>query len=391
MNTQFKHSLILWLIGFVVFSPFSSYISIDILHLPISAPEIVLIPFLPWCFKNLKFHKLLSKRFAVLVTISLLLLLISIIYARWDAYALIGTYRVYFYIIVFYSYFVKPNNTSIQDMYLVSSGATIGWLVTAMINFRTITLVDGIAVSYGPMLIISYTLSYSLLRGKIKMGAIFITLIVLIGVIGALRRVWAIMIIQMVVVIVILLRRRFVSFVKYNTLLAITIVGLILVLPTVISSIRDVSSIFYVRVVAKTESMFNGESNGGDDMRVRMIGEALQKYETDVIPKGYVSKQTYSDHTVGEFFDVPFKELTHTFGYFGAIFICLYFGYFAYRLHVKILNHKLPLVFYCYVLSVISMLALLFLEGSFLSYPYMSLYTGYSLGCTRRYSMLRFR
>lgn len=389
-NKLWNKSTVLWLMGFLIFSPFSSYLTIDILHLPISAPEVLLIPFLPWCFRNLKFKRLISSKFVSLVLISLVFLAIAIVHGRFSVYAIVGAYRLYFYAIIFYCYFSERNNVSLHDMYILCMGSTIGWVVTAVVFFRTVTLIDGISVCYGPMLIISYTFCYDMLRGRLKRGVIDILLFVVIGIIGALRRVWAILAIQLIVVSFLLVKKRFVNLFKLNTLLAGLVVIFIFVSPVLVSSIQNVSHAFYFRVVEKTESMFNGESNGGDEGRIRMITEALNRYETDLFPKGYISKNTGADHTLGEFFDVPFKELTHTFGYFGAIFICLFFGWLTIRLYNRVRRGQLPTVDYCYVVSYISMIALLFLEGSFLSYPYMSIFTGYSLGCISRYSGLRF-
>ena len=91
----------LFLMGFIVFSPLSSYITISLLHLPISLPELLLLPFLPFCHKKIRFSQIISQNLIFLLIAYLGLLVISLLFSDARLYEILGSSRTYLNIFIF--------------------------------------------------------------------------------------------------------------------------------------------------------------------------------------------------------------------------------------------------------------------------------------------------
>ena len=135
--------------------------------------------------------------------------------------------------------------------------------------------------------------------------------------------------------------------------------------------------------------MFNGKSNQGDKMRVDFINNLINSLDNYIVPKGFVSKQFSWKNKLGEFNDLPLKEVLHVFSIWIVAFMFFYFSYLSYI----ILKRKNNVAF-CdratLIIGYLNILLLLFIEGSFLTYPYVAIYTGYILGGIQKESGVKF-
>ena len=104
----------LFLMGFVVFSPLSSFITMDIFHLPISLPEVLFLLFIPFCRKYFRFSSLKRVQTFVLLWVWVILIVLAVLVGRYSLYAILATARSYLYLFLFYLLFCKDNNVSID-------------------------------------------------------------------------------------------------------------------------------------------------------------------------------------------------------------------------------------------------------------------------------------
>ena len=124
--------------------------------------------------------------------------------------------------------------------------------------------------------------------------------------------------------------------------------------------------------------MFNGEGNSGDDTRKDLIETYFSNLDTYWGPNGFISKQ-YQTSGEGWYNDFPLSELSYTFGIgFTALFL-FYFGIKSIDIcrlirYKKINNFKL-----IFPVGYLVVCILIFMEGSFLTFPYQSIYSGYIL------------
>lgn len=175
-------------------------------------------------------------------------------------------------------------------------------------------------------------------------------------------------------------------------MLGVGLVSAIIILnfETIGDTIESYSGDLYFRVITKTEMFLSGEENEGDNIRKELIQDFINNTESYLLPGGFVSKQTATDKNTGFFNDLPIMELSYTLGILGTLLLIIYFGYSAYRCYVLSNKNAQNEIYFIYSLSFITMFTLLFLEGSFLTFPYAVTFTGYCLGSLHRYSGIRF-
>lgn len=375
----------LFLMGFIVFSPLSSFITMDIFHLPISLPEVLFLLFLPFCRKYFRFSSLKRVQTFVLLWVWVILIVLAVLVGRYSLYAILATARSYLYLFLFYLLFCKDNNVSIDVVYYICIGTFCGWLLDAFISFRTVALlVEGVNVSYGPMLCIPILIGVQVLRGKYKTLLLTLFVSVILMILSGMRRQMLITVVVLAVAFIYTMFRNKKIFIQYLVIL-IGFVGIVfLYYPIIENAIGSYSKKLYYRVVVKTESLITGESNEGDDMRKNFMRDFIEDMDSYILPHGFVSKQTATDRNTGTYNDFPMLELVYTIGLIGAFLLIAYFGYTAYRCYYLINNNLL----FVFTLSYIAMFVLLFLEGSFLTFPYAVPFTGYCLGNLQKYSRI---
>lgn len=286
-------------------------------------------------------------------------------------------------------YFSRSRTVSTQDIFILATGATLGWLLTSIIGFRTVTLMGKINMAYGPMLVIPLGYGYAMLSKRMKIGIVLFVVLAFIGVIGALRRELAVLIFTTIMILSYMAVNHFNRF--FKSMIAFICISFIIFINinAITSAIEQSSHTLYNRVVTKTESMFNGKSNQGDKMRVDFINNLINSLDNYIVPKGFVSKQFSWKNKLGEFNDLPLKEVLHVFSIWIVAFMFFYFSYLSYI----ILKRKNNVAF-CdratLIIGYLNILLLLFIEGSFLTYPYVAIYTGYILGGIQKESGVKF-
>ena len=392
MNLR-RENILLFLMGFFVFSSFSSLLLIEWLHFPLSLPEILFVPF--FYFLRYKFDiKVLRQPLAfVLFVLWLVLVFITLICEYSPPYETLGSARTYLYIFIFYILFSKSNKLGLEDMMYIAFGSLFGWSVTCYFNLGKFT-VDESGITYGAMLAIPIVVSTSLLTKKWGIFLFTCILLLFIGFTAALRR-------QMFVTVLTFGAFLLFSSVRNKKAGIITFVTIIVAVfviyvfsPFIRSTLAYYTPRLYQRTFERTETLLSekGTEVGSDTTRINIIKGSFIDAKQYLVPHGYVSNYSHDYNAVinahnGRFNDIPLLELEYVFG---GIFAFLIVGYFVFLLFKNI-------VFYFFdgymgnliaIISGIAMLSLLFLEGSFIKFPYLSIFTGYCLGILKFYSVV---
>ena len=385
----FTQKQMLLAIGAIVFSPLSSTITMSALHLPISAPEILFLVFLPYLLNNYKFQSIKRKSTIICLYVWLSLICLAILQMEYPLYAILSTARSYLYLIFFFLLFSRPNNFDTKSVFYVCCGVLIGWLLEVIISFKAVILSDVYSVGYGPMLIFPIILGYCAIQKKYFSIASFTIIILSIGILGGARRVLLVLVITLILLLIYFGLKKIKLFAAYLIILLVCGNAIIANQDIIGKSLNEHSPFLYERIFKKTVNFITGDSNEGDEDRKKMIGWIIERIPASLFPKGFVSKQTATDPDTGSYNDVPMLELEYTFGIFGTIFILVYFGIAATKIFLRIKNgleNEIDLIFIGgYIIAIV----LLFLEGSFISYPYSVPITGYLFGSIQRISHLK--
>lgn len=367
-----------FLMGILVFSPVSSLISIDVLHLPISFPELLFIPFINYFFKEWWPKKFPAKMFFGLVLLWIWLLTTSIIIGEYSLKSIFGCARTYLYIFFFLSIFYGNKHFEYIKIYTLSCGTLAGWMIDAVYRLSHL-LSDGYSMSYGPMIALPIFICFPILNSNIKRGYFNLSIAIFIGVIGLLRRV---ILIALVDYLICKIWTSFKIRAQLKSFLYSCIIILIICVsgyPLFRQAIKDYNHDMYVRIIEKSESIVSGEGNEGDDGRHSMRKEFFKTIDNYWFPKGFVSKSYMIDGD-GSFNDFPLKEIAHSFGLLFIITIFLIYTLKIFNIYKKIKGRKISLNNFVLCMGYLTILVLLGLEGSFITYPYQSIYTGFFLG-----------
>lgn len=381
--SQTQKTRVCLLMGFLVFSPISSLILIGILHFPFSLPELLFIPFIPY-FKVIFISEKINSRLLIAgIMLWLVLLGISLIVDEYSLKDILGSSRTYLYIFIFFSIFFSQNKNILPEMYILSLGALFGWSIDALYNFF-ILLTGEISISYGPMIALPIIIGYPYAINHKKKSFLFFIISIIIGVIGTLRRVIAV---SIIVFLISVLKDCFRSIKSVFRTLGITVsIGLILGLsyPFIRQTIQETSHDMYVRIILKSEDIFNGKGNSGDNLRNDIISNFYNNFLDYTFPHGYVSKNYGGENTDGTYNDFPIREIAHTFSLLPLLFGIIYFLFKTIKCSSLIQKNRLPQSYFVLILGIFTIFILLNMEGSFLTFPYQTIYSGYILGTLSR-------
>lgn len=377
------HRNLLWvLMGIIVFSPFSSNITLDILHLPMSFPELLSFPFCIFLWSNIKRVKINKHSFALLMGLMLLLIVFAVLIGTYSLFAILGAARAYFWIFLFYCVFKSNSNPfSLNDLAFISLGSIAGWFISSLFSLRTLlqSLVEYEAV-YGAMLSMPIFLSFCYIKKKYNLLVIGLILIVLVIVTSGIRRLIAVVLLSLLVMSLLSIIAKPKRIIKISSMLGVLIIGLFLSLPLLKETMKETSHSLYHRVFERSETYLQGDVDDSDTGRLQDIFDLFEtSYLYIVPPRGFVSRQTATDKGAGDFNDLPLKELFWTFSLPGALFIIFYYyrrTMIHYRRFIKTQNEESFVI----ITYMVVMFALLFMEGTFLAYPYATPITGACLG-----------
>ncbi|HXU26096.1 MAG TPA: hypothetical protein VN698_02605 [Bacteroidia bacterium] len=188
---EISTDLLLIICGFIVFSPLSSEITMQLFHLPLALPEILLIPFIYVLRKRLDLRLKITLPFIYLLCLFLVLLGISFLVQNFRASSVLSTARGYFYMLLAYSVFSGKNKTSMAAIMLICLGSTLGWCLLSIEQFIQLTkFVDpdsSLAVS-GNMVALVLLIVIAIINRNTKMIFLSISLGLILSLTTGLRR-----------------------------------------------------------------------------------------------------------------------------------------------------------------------------------------------------------
>lgn len=383
-STSLKNDILFLLMGFFVFSELGSIIILNYLHFPISLPELLLLPFVIILKEKMLSVKFKLNDFVVSIYILLILLAIGLICGRYSLFAMLSSSRAWFYLFIFCFAFSRPNKFTNSDLLWLSIGSLIAWLVESVMNYQTmlVAALDGDSVvTYGLMLAVPIFFSISIYRERYLIMTIGVLLISATVIFSGIRRLLAIAIISLLVALIFKIvksKKQIFSFV----LVGFLVVGAIgITLPMVSDYVKSTSPTMYYRVFEKTEVFFEtgGAGNNADRSRLNHFHQFSDEFMDYTIPYGMVSLQTSTDNGAGVFNDFPLYQLCWIFSWPITLLILYHICLLLYRnirKYVK-MNDESSFVS---INAIICMLMLLFLEGTYIEYPFATPITGLLLG-----------
>lgn len=380
---EFKDRLLLLTCGFIVFSPLSSIITMQFLHLPLALPELLFIPFIYLLRHRLDLRIKLTKPAIYLFCLLLLLLIIGFLLQNFRASSILSTSRGYLYMLLSFAVFSGKNKTSMHDIMLICLGSVVGWCVLSIEQFNLITRLaidedNSLSVS-GNMVALVLLVSIAIINKNNKVIILAIFLGLVLSLTTGLRRQIIVFFLAVVISYFFILTSR-----KGNGLKIFLIIGtfglsLVIIYPIVDNYINDISPILHQRIFSKSEQFLTGDLSEADKIRRDFINQFLNNLDKYILPQGFVSKRTMEDVGTGIYMDFPVLELAYTLGL--IILVTFVFFYFKNILkHCKnyYRNHKTESA--VWATTAIVLFALLFLEGSNLNYSYITPFTGMVLG-----------
>lgn len=375
-STLGKREIIcLLLFGFFAFSPFSTYLLMDILHFPFSAPELFLIPFLFLLKKRVLLLSINIYALTLFLWCLFLLLILSVLWGVFPLNSLLGTLRIYLYMFFCMSCSNKSQGIALDSITYISIGTIVGWIVCSYLTISLYLNGDSETVAVcGNMLGIPLAILIPALKKQYRIFLIVLFLCLILSLMSGMRR-------QILIFLEsIFLFFLFTQWKEKKKIMAI--VGCLIFMITVCfgdieSYMKEEVPVLYYRVFDKTEQFISGDTNDADSGRTDNFYNFITDIDEYVLPHGFVSRDTLN-HEVGKFIDFPLSELFYTLGY-GAIVLLLWLLLMFYRVYrlsrrYNIINLKV------YMSMAIVMFSLLFLEGTFLSSSYTVPFTGYCLG-----------
>ena len=381
--TEFKTKLLLIVCGFIVFSPLSSIITMQYLHLPLALPEILFIPFIYLLKNRLDLRVKLTKPAIFLFCLFLLLLGISFMLQNFRASSILSTSRGYLYMLLSFAVFSGKNKTSMQDITLICIGSVLGWCLLSIEQFtQLIKLVvdedSSLAVS-GNMVALVLLVSIAIIYKNNKTIILSVFLGLVLSVTTGLRRQIVVFFLSIVISYFFVLTSKKTNRKKAFFILFVFVVSLILIYPIVDNYINDISPLLHQRIFSKSVQFLSGDLSEADKIRRDFINQFINNLDHYILPQGFVSKRTIEDVGTGVYMDFPVLELAYTLGLIILpVFIFFYFRNILKNCKNYYRNHKKESAVWGTTAMVL--FALLFLEGSNLNYSYITPFTGMVLG-----------
>lgn len=374
---EIKHDLVYYalcvLCGIICFSPYSTYIVMDRLGIPFSAPEIFIALFcivLGTRFRS-SFH--FDCSFLIKSSICLIvLLLISTIYARYPLYNILGCLRVYFDLLLVLSLSKSREGLPVETIYCFSIGAVIGGILRGLSAVSSYMVGESnVVVQCVNMLSVPLAITIPLLYRKWGQFAVSVFLCLFLFIVSGTRRIGIVIVIPIAVYL--LMCRK-----KFSGLIVIVLL-ILLANPFYRYAESFVESnvpVLYYRVFQKTDALLSGNIDDSDQTRLNIINSITE--DLSIFPRGFVSRDT-AHHDTGHYIDFPLSELAYSLGYLLAGVLILFLIYQLFTLYhkYKICDCSMPSII---IIMMVVMFSLLFVEGTFLSSSYSVPFTGYLLG-----------
>jgi hypothetical protein len=374
-----KTSVILLLCGFLVFSPISSKITMNILKFPLALPELLFFPF--YFFLKNRIDLTINKKVLFFgLFLIIFLVVISFLVDNFPPSSILSTARGYFYMIVSFSIFLNKELRNISYIMFMAFGSVIGWLFDALLFFNNLAnnlLNDDTAFAvYGNMIMLSLAMSIPIIFKKNKYVYVAFLSGLLLSFITGVRRQIIIFVSSFILSLFLSIKWTIKGLAKIILFVLILFSFLTTIYPIAEQYVYDISPILHHRVFKKSEQLITGERNESDEVRSSSIIEFFDSFEENIFPRGFVSKRTMQDKEAGLYMDSPIYEIFYTFSIGGALIILVMFI-------TRFFFHLKNYYFYgikesgvCLV-SLLTIIILLMLEGSFLNFTYITPCTGF--------------
>ena len=358
LKKKYIYVLIVISMGFFVFSPISSMITLQYIKLPIAMPELLFVPFALLLRNKIKSISIKSRDIVVPIVLIVILLLVGIIYDIFTLVGMLSTSRSWLYLLICINVFRKRNLITSEDLMWLALGSMGGWLYSSLYNYQYL-LIDterNFAATYGAML--SIPLFFSVAMNKKKPILLYIGLSLLVGIVvfAGIRRALAVAVVSLIISFYFSAKSKK-NFILYSILTITVVFALGTVMPLLRDYTYNTSSGMYNRIFGRTELYLEGDIDSSDQGRMNRIGE-----------KG-----------TGIFNDYPLYQLCWMFGWPVTLFIICYFLHILW-INRRRYNKNKDSTSMTSVNCLIVMFMLLFLEGTFLTYPYATPITGVLIG-----------
>lgn len=388
-KNQVQNNALFLILGLLVLSPVSSVITINILHFPLSLPELIALPILYLLKDKLKSIQFDKSTFLRLMILLVILIILSIINGEFALFPILSNARAWFWIFFTYSSFKKNNNITMEEISIMALGSLVGWFLAAYSNFDKMMIGalagDELACTYGAMLAIPIFMSIVIEKKQYKLFSIGFVIMLGIMLLAGIRRAIFVVAFSLIVVLIISSLRQPKRIFRYAFGGAILVCLFAALLPMAEDYIGGVSVTLKKRVFDRTENFLTKDIASSDDAaRLHNFENAYNNSVDFIFPRGLVDIEAQNLKSVA-FMDFPLSQLLWIFSLLGTIIIV------AYYIRIMFINAR---YYYQYkkeenlmvAVSLIVMASLLFLEGTFLAFPYAAPYTGFVLGQSVLYS-----
>ncbi|NHE59336.1 hypothetical protein [Cyclobacterium plantarum] len=373
------YSFVFFSFGFFTFSPVSSFITIELLRLPFAVPEFFFLAFFPLIKNKVDFRLTRGYTMQFSMLFLFLILFISFIYQKYDLISILSTFRGYFYLVLAISVFNRYNETSLEDVFYICFGSTFGWLILSLLQFNSLVVgnqTDGSLAVYGNMVALSLLVIIPVFINLRRIQVFSLIVCTFLSFFSGVRRQIFVFIISLTLSFFSSFKIDFFQAIKRFIIPVLFIFLIIINYSSISSYFFSISPDLHLRVFLKSESLLQGEFSNADNIRSNNFNIYFNSIDDLIFPRGFVSKRTSIDSSLGIFIDFPLLELTYTFGLFLVI---IFFIFYLYNLIKRFiffffLNHIESGIWFS---SGLILLFLLFLDGTFLRDAYITPFTGF--------------
>lgn len=380
-----RNDLLFFLLGFVVFSPLSTTILIDWFHFPLSLPELLFIPFAYLLKNKIRSLQIYFSDVVSTALILLCLILIGAVYGEFSLYEMLSSARAWFYLLLTYKAFKRPNCIESRDLLWMSLGGLLSWMIISRLNFNKVLISfatdQGEMCTYGIILFVPIFVSLALSQKKYGFLFLGLTTILSTCIFSGIRRLTVIVVSSLLFSFLLSVLKNKGSLVKISFIVAIILFIGSLTLPIIMTQVENSSPVMYYRIFGRTQAFLeSGDSESeGDVTRMKNINKFFCNVDDYIIPRGMVSFHTTNNSTVGLFNDLPILQLSWLFGFLVCMLIIIYFLRSVIGNYYRFIKNKDDTSF-CMVVCLLSMGILLFLDGTFIEYAEFTPITGMILG-----------
>ncbi len=346
-----------------------------------SLPEVIFFPFLILLKKKFGSVKVNVSEVFVVLFVCFFLVLMGHFFGAFPLSSMLSSARSWLYLLLCVIVFKHKNSITNLDLMWLCLGSIVAWFVDSQISFKSLMMgmvTKYFVVTYGLLLAVPFLFSSLLYRKKYLLFVFLIATISGTIVYAGVRRLIAVTVIALFFAILLLLKNNGKRIFPYILLSSLLISGFMIAMPLIRNYMEEKSYGMYYRIFVRTESMTE-ELSSSDSKRQSNFTNLAENLLDYTIPRGMISVRTSTDKGTGVFNDFPLYQLCWIFSWPIALIILSYFLRILFRNYKKF-NKENDETSIVSINCIIIMLVLLFLDGTFIEYPYATPITGTILG-----------